>query len=714
LLGQKSLKPILEQARNYATDLGAQFALATNGSQIILFKPYLPGKSWTSGIALVWHDHADIKEDFAYFHSLLSRDQVLSGSLTEAFEAEEGVTTQLYSPIDYVQNPDRELVRNHFWRKLSSVLGPLLSDRSEETVAQEEVIRNCYVTTPLSDQADNSLDALVKDALPIYLLDAGVVDVLPSGRNPFSRTFIGDIERSRPGTYILTGGVGSGKTTFLRRFVVGANRSFVEHYCVWLHIDFLSVGNVDPGDVDKEIRAFAFSAIRRQLESSYPSYVPSTGEDVKLLFSDELKKAALTKLYGLNEGEEQWARKVAEILDGLFYDDEKFSFAILKRLRIRGLRIVIVLDNTDQLGEAFQERIFLFAQRLSSEYQVLCIVSLREEKFFAAYRRGIFDAYGDHRFHIGSPDLGQVIYRRLDYGRKKFTEVAAAGGSLPLEPGDIESIDRLLKILIQSTTKQNSNIVRMLACVSNGDMRHALDMFRDFISSGNTNIEKILAVGSGYVVPFHEFAKSAILGSRKYYQSSVSRIINLFVRSESRGASHLAACRVLARLSAAQGVASTHGEGFISTQKLLREYRESFGVADDFLTWGSELLRRGLIESEPPRQGDLRETDALRITAAGAYYWRYLVRSFAYLDLVFVDTPLSDRTVARRLADLGESNEIKGRLERVRIFLKFLEDSERAELTESSRRSGPYVDSLMQEVRIQIENEIKVIRKRLG
>ena len=85
-------------------------------------------------------------------------------------------------------------------------------------------------------------------------------------------------------------------------------------------------------------------------------------------------------------------------------------------------------------------------------------------------------------------------------------------------------------------------------------MRHALDMFRDFVSSGNINVFKILKIGGGYHVPFHEFAKSAILGSRKYYRSSVSHVVNVFKPSGARRASHLTALRILARLSRADAL----------------------------------------------------------------------------------------------------------------------------------------------------------------
>lgn len=330
--------------------------------------------------------------------------------------------------------------------------------------------------------------------------------------------------------------------------------------------------------------------------------------------------------------------------------------------------------------------------------------------------RGSFDAFGDRRFHIGSPDLKNVLRKRLEYGRKKFSELEKANETTNLTPDDFKRIDALLRALINSATASNANIVRMLATVSNGDMRHALDMFREFLSSGNTDIEKIIRIverKGGYSVPFHEFAKSAILGSRRFYRSSVSHIVNVFKQSDAIGASHLTACRILARLSSAEGVASSHGEGFVSVSALLKEYRESFGVADDFVQWTAELLRRDLIESEPPRVADVRQADAIRVTAAGAYYWRYLVRAFSYCDLMFVDTPIADISLARRLATMAEMVDMTVRFERVRAFLSYLEARERDELALAAARTGLFQEALMPQVCERVESEIKLISKKL-
>lgn len=719
LLGNKKIRDVIHQGQSYASDLGVQFCLITNGSQLIAFRPFVPGQSWRFGTAVVYHDHEDVKEHFAEFYALLARDHVLAGSLVEAFEHIEKTTTQLLAPLSFLQDPERELIRNRLWDQISKTMGPLLRDQPEDLAAQMEVIRHCYVTTRLADQTDKNLNALLKDTGTRLTEGSRFVDLKPGshGKTAFSHRFEEDVYAARRGAYILTGGVGSGKTTFLRRFAEITERDFVERYAAWIHIDFLPIGNVDAAVLDRELRAYTYREIRASLERCFHQELSGDGSVVRALFAPEIDEARVTLLHGVAEDSADWNSAVNQLVDRFFHDDEQFVFAAIRRLRNQGRRIAVVLDNTDQLGETFQEKVFLLAQKLSADYSALCVVPLREEKFFAAYRRGIFDAFGDRRFHIGSPDLKNVLRSRLEYGRRKFAELEKAKETTDLREEDFKRIDALLRALTNSATAQNANIVRMLATVSNGDMRHALDMFREFLSSGNTDIEKIIRIverEGGYSVPFHEFAKSAILGSRRFYRSSVSHIVNVFKQSDAIGASHLTACRILARLSAAEGVASAHGEGFVAVSALLREYRESFGVADDFVQWAADLLRRVLIESEPPRAADVRQADAVRVTAAGAYYWRYLVRAFSYVDLMLVDTPLVDIGLSRRLASLAEITDMTVRFERVRAYLGYLESREKDELASAAARVGPFQEPLMPQICQQVEAEIKVISKKLG
>jgi hypothetical protein len=148
----------------------------------------------------------------------------------------------------------------------------------------------------------------------------------------------------------------------------------------------------------------------------------------------------------------------------------------------------------------------------------------------------------------------------------------------------------------------------------------------------------------------------------------------------------------------------------------------SFRTADDFVASADRMLSAGLVESEPPRAQSVGATIALRLCPTGSYYWAFLVRSFAYLDLVLADTPLHDEQLARTLgeaaaqhrADYSLSAFTDLRLKRVAQFIDYLSTSEAEELVVSAKQGGPYRDALAGAIRDQLEREMVEIRRRVG
>jgi hypothetical protein len=134
------------------------------------------------------------------------------------------------------------------------------------------------------------------------------------------------------------------------------------------------------------------------------------------------------------------------------------------------------------------------------------------------------------------------------------------------------------------------------------------------------------------------------------------------------------------------------------------------------------LLLAGLIDSEPPKLHETAKANALRVTATGAYYWSYLVRSFAYLDLIFVDTPIRDEALARELAKMAEATKeslgmrewIRLRIERLELFVGHLAAIEKEEMLLAAKKSGPYTTLLSSDIVNQIAREIDGIRIRTG
>jgi hypothetical protein len=81
-----------------------------------------------------------------------------------------------------------------------------------------------------------------------------------------------------------------------------------------------------------------------------------------------------------------------------------------------------------------------------------------------------------------------------------------------------------------SMFERSRNIARFIESVCFGNMRLALQMFATFLTSGVTDVDKMLRIYSrdgAYFVAFHEFIKSIMLQGRRYYKEAESPIMNV-------------------------------------------------------------------------------------------------------------------------------------------------------------------------------------------
>ena len=121
----------------------------------------------------------------------------------------------------------------------------------------------------------------------------------------------------------------------------------------------------------------------------------------------------------------------------------------------------------------------------------------------------------------------------------------------------------------------------------------------------------------------------------------------------------------------------------------------------------------------------MRPTSAL--TLAGWYYVRYLVKSFAYLDLVLQDTPINKPSVVQKLTDSvhrvdnmsdredQKIDRVRARFTRVESFLDYLQDEEDSERAHFDLYSvdSPIAEPILQGIREQFEHEKSWIERRL-
>ena len=74
-----------------------------------------------------------------------------------------------------------------------------------------------------------------------------------------------------------------------------------------------------------------------------------------------------------------------------------------------------MLDNVDQRDPKEQLSVFLLAHELCKNLDAIIFVALREESFFRAEQSGVFNAYHNIRYHISSPNVRDLLAKRIDY-----------------------------------------------------------------------------------------------------------------------------------------------------------------------------------------------------------------------------------------------------------------------------------------------------------
>jgi len=261
------------------------------------------------------------------------------------------------------------------------------------------------------------------------------------------------------------------------------------------------------------------------------------------------------------------------------------------------LKPVLFIDNVDQLAPAYQSQIFLLSQRVCRLLNSITLVSLREESYYSASVQKSFTAFTTHKFHVASPKFREMIASRISYAIDLLSKSPPDGAED--EPEQLhQSIAYFLQIVQYSIFDRNKKIARFIEAICHGNMRFALQLFTSFLTSGVTDVDKMLRIHhrqGNYYVAFHEFVKSIMLGDRRYYNEDQSPIINLFNVGAQRNSSHFTGCRLIQVLLAHRSESSPEGRGYVSLHHLLTDFESRFDNRDDVLFTLTRLLNRHLL-----------------------------------------------------------------------------------------------------------------------
>jgi hypothetical protein len=259
---------------------------------------------------------------------------------------------------------------------------------------------------------------------------------------------------------------------------------------------------------------------------------------------------------------------------------------------------------------------------------------MREERFFASNIHGTLDAYKITGFHISSPRHQNVFVKRIEY-ILKLLRIDNLRSILMFDVDEktISEISSFLELLLNEFKKTDSSLNKFLSSCTQGNIRLALLLFRQFILSGYTNIYEM--VSKQYtIILIHQVLKPVMIPSRYYYDESLSHIPNILqIRSKDVG-SHFTGLRILHLLT--QKFEKSK-ESYTELAEMTAIFAETFSMLDDFRMNLSIMLKHGLIESRNRLDCYSEHVDAIKVTAFGVYFLKELHMHFTYLDLVCVD-----------------------------------------------------------------------------
>jgi len=728
VLTSSEIKEAIHQVRVYCDEAAIRYAVTTNGYAWIIFRAIREDIPWRKSTALIFPSLEYIAENFTAFWNLLSFDAVSNSSLDAEFSSTVKVNRELHRVIDILFNADLPLLRNRLHSQLHPLIRLVFEDITGEN--QEEILQSCYVHYRSLKVVARDIGVAIRDSIPEFLKREHAKPLLEGEEHAgmFGNSLESGVESSRGMLCLLLGGIGSGKTTFLKRYQATVGRKLLQEKAIWFHVDFLKAP-LDPSTLEN----YVWRTVLSQLRTNYASPILETRKNIKRAFSKEIMALRQTALRNVREGTEEYEEALSPYLQQWQDDIAQYVPRLLSICKPRkNMKVVLFIDNVDQLSPEYQTKIFLLAQRITRTVGTVTIVALREESYYAASIRKSFTAFTNRKFHIASPRFMDVARNRIEYAQKVLKSPSPSTDILmrDLDDQDKKDINDLLTIVKTSIFSSNRNIVRFIEAICFGNMRMALEMFTMFLTSGATDVDKMIRIfrrDGNYVVPFHEFVKSIMLGDRRYFKEEHSPMLNVSDCSIHRNGSHFTALRTLNALIAYRGQSSREGQGYMEISTLLANFEDIFDNSNDLVKTLNRLVIKELVEVNTRSTESITGASHVRVTSSGWYYSHYLTKSFCYLDLVLQDTPFNDRSLAQelkrsvyRVDNLYDREEekierVNARFERVDRFLSYLTNEENRERDTFylEGKSDVIAQAIVPPILDQYEREKKYIAQRL-
>lgn len=668
------------EARLYATELNSRFPpdinpvshiVATNGRSIIV-------SEWDSNRPILNEFISNLRlgsEVLDRLVSVLHRANQLE-RIDELLKLlrPEGRSR----PLRLLGGPGRQnqtINNNTFSERLVPLLRRYFDP--DETESSQEVVERGYVSSEEITKYNAELEALLKSRLSIGE-DTVSVRTSKNHAERFDRVLNdavgGDASTSDP-MIIVLGGVGAGKSIFLRRYFSHLIPDTLRVSAVTITVDF----NKADSEL-KDIDSWICEAFIKKYEEMFGSDAFSYDNLLKY-FSPRIASWSAgpkKRLKDLNP--EAFELQLSDKLDEWFGNPIILCEGLVRfHAKDKNQPVIVLFDNVDRRDRDQQLKIFQTVQWFRGKNKCISIISLRDETYDAYRNEPPLDAFlKPFTFRIIPPRFNNVIKKRLELAfehlaretpDKNLTYETSSGFKISY-PSD--EVGQYLMAIYLSVFDQERKIRPVLEAISGRNVRNALEMFASLLLSGYFTDDLIFKLTtrnkSSRGVPEFLIIRVLMRTNFRYYSSDRGYLKNIFECPETSTASNFLLPEILEYLTSRRKKRTDFGiEGYVLAQTIVSDI-VSVGYSESDVDWALEyLLRNALISADHQRDKDVERSDYLRITASGHYHIRFFPSRMEYLANVAIDTPLISNDAAKELTRFVEDS-VSNSKERVDIL----------------------------------------------
>lgn len=637
----------VKQAQRYCIDHGASYAVLSTGIEwIAFFAVRTDGKAPDEGMAIVFPTLESVTESFAEFFDLFSRRGVSQELHRIKLLEAEGLVVLPSEDMVSISDPRKITLspKSPMAIDLDRIFSEFFSNISGDS--DPEMLAKCFVESKESREADNALEKIALNLL-------AQVEVVSSDGAELEQHIANAIQTKRGEFVLIIGNKGAGKSTFIARFFQLVLGRDLREKCLIAKIDLLD----SSGDMET-LSSWLTEQLLSRIEGALFAGGKPTYDELQGIFFGDYQRWKNGEFRPLYESDKvAFKIKFGEYLYAQTQDNRAHYVECLLKHIVDSRRLLpcIVFDNADHYPQAFQERVFQFAQSVYRQVLAFIICPITDRTIWQLSKSGPLQSYDTTPFYLPIPSTKDVLSKRIDFIRAKIDTDKQEKGEYFTERGIRLNISNLraFAAVVEDVFIKAEYVGRLIGWLSNHDIRRGLLIAKRIITSpiiGTSGAVTAYLTGSRNMLQDWKIKRALFQGDYSGFQQSESDfVMNLFTVSPRAITTPLGTASVLRCLLDAQGDNTDANEAYRSVRDMVN-YLEPMGVARQAtMFFCAELLRRRLVEPYDPTDDEISMEQRIRITHSGEIHLEFVLTDDTYIRNMAYATPITDRALVQAM-----------------------------------------------------------------